>query len=35
MKLLTLSKLMDYFKNIVIDFNNSDPNEFEFELARG
>jgi len=22
MKLLTLSKLMDYFENIVVDFNN-------------
>jgi hypothetical protein len=32
MKLLTLSKRIDYFENIVIDFNNSGPNGFEFEL---
>ena len=35
MKLLTLSKLMDYFENIVIDSNKSGPNGFEFEHARG
>jgi hypothetical protein len=35
MKLLTLSKLMDYFENIVIDFNKSGPNGFEFELFGG
>jgi len=29
---MTLSKLMDYFENIVIDFNKSGPNEPEFEL---
>jgi len=34
-EIITLSKLMDYFENIVIDFNKSGPNGFEFEYVGG